>query len=125
MSPLLDALISLLADWRQVFRQQRSFSRALRLSLAQILTPGQRLLSRLIAASGRQDLDWTGDYKLFSRSPWQTEHLFRPVIKHCLEYRLCAALRGLSWGFHPSNQDRTTHPECALYARSDVAALSR
>jgi len=86
MSPLLDALISLLADWRQVFRQQRSFSRALRLSLAQILTPGQRLLSRLIAASGRQDLDWTGDYKLFSRSPWQTEHLFRPVIKHCLEY---------------------------------------
>jgi hypothetical protein len=86
MSPLLDALISLLADWRQVFRQQRSFTRALRLSLAQILTPGQRLLSRLIASSGRQDLDWTGDYKLFSRSPWQSEQLFRPVIKHCLEY---------------------------------------
>jgi hypothetical protein len=86
MSPLLDALIALLADWRQVFRQQRSFGRALRLSLAQILTPGQRSLSRLIASSGRQDLDWTADYKLFSRSPWQTEQLFRPVIKHCLEY---------------------------------------
>jgi hypothetical protein len=86
MSPLLDALIALLGDWRQAFRQQRSFARALRLSLAQILTPGQRLLSRLIACSGRQDRDWTADYKLFSRSPWQTERLFRPVIERCLEY---------------------------------------
>jgi hypothetical protein len=86
MSPLLDALIALLGDWRHVFGQQRSFARALRLSLAQILTPGQRLLSRLIAASGRQDQDWTADYRLFSRSPWQTERLFRPVIEHCLEY---------------------------------------
>jgi hypothetical protein len=37
MSPLLDALLTLLADWRQVFQQQRSFARALRLSLAQIM----------------------------------------------------------------------------------------
>jgi hypothetical protein len=86
MSPLLDALLTLLGDWRHVFGQQRSFARALRLSLAQILTPGQRLLSRLIASSGRQDRDWTADYRLFSRSPWQTERLFRPVIEHCLEY---------------------------------------
>jgi hypothetical protein len=86
MSPLLDALLALLAEWRPVFGQQRSFGRALRLSLAQILTPGQRLLSRLIASSGRQNLDWSADYKLFSRSPWQSEQLFRPVIKHCLEY---------------------------------------
>ena len=82
MSPLLDALLTLLADWRQVFQQQRSFVRALRLSLAQILTPGQRSLSRLIASSGHQDRDWTADYRLFSRSPWQTERLFRPVIEH-------------------------------------------
>ena len=83
MSPLLDALIALLADWRQVFRQQRSFGRALRLSLAQILTPGQRLLSRLIASSGRQDLDWTADYKLFSRSPWQTVQALRAWLLSC------------------------------------------
>ena len=63
MSPLLDALLTLLADWRQVFQQQRSFARALRLSLAQILTPGQRSLSRLIASSGHQDRDWTADYQ--------------------------------------------------------------
>lgn len=86
MSPLLDALIDLLGAWRGAFRQQRSFERAVRLSLAQILTPGQRLISRLIASSGRQDRDWTADYKLFSRSPWQASRLFRPVIERCLEH---------------------------------------
>jgi hypothetical protein len=86
MSPLLDALIVLLGTWRQVFRQQRSFERALRLSLAQILTPGQRWLSRLIASSGRQHQDWSADYKLFSRSPWQPDTLFQPVIERCLEH---------------------------------------
>ena len=86
MSPLLDALVDLLGAWHQVFRQQRSFERALRLSLAQILTPGQRLISRLIASSGRQHQDWSADYKLFSRSPWQAEQLFRPVVERCLEY---------------------------------------
>ena len=81
MSPLLDALIDLLCAWRQAFRQQRSFERALRLSLAQILTPGQRLISRLISSCGRQNQDWSADYKLFSRSPWQAGQLFRPVIQ--------------------------------------------
>jgi hypothetical protein len=84
MSPLLDALIDLLGAWRQAFRQQRSFERALRLSLAQILTPGQRLISRLISSCGRQNQDWSADYKLFSRSPWQAGQLFRPVIQACL-----------------------------------------
>ena len=86
MSPLLDALIDLLGAWRQAFRQQRSFERALRLSLAQILTPGRRLISRLICSTGRQDQDWTADYKLFSRSPWLASRLFRPVIERCLEH---------------------------------------
>jgi hypothetical protein len=86
MSPLLDALIDLLGAWRQAFRQQRSFERALRLSLAQILTPGQRLISRLICSCGRQNQDWSADYKLFSRSPWQAGRLFRPVIERCLEH---------------------------------------
>ena len=75
-TPLLDQLLLLLNSWQQTFRQARSFQRALRLALAHILTPGQRLLSRLITTSGRQDRDWTADYKLFNRSPWQTEPLF-------------------------------------------------
>jgi hypothetical protein len=85
-SPLLEALLGLLTQWQGVFRQQRSCQRAIRLALAHILTPGQRLLSRLIATSDRQDQDWTADYKLFNRSPWQADTLFAPVIERCLRH---------------------------------------
>jgi hypothetical protein len=85
-SPLLEALLGLLRQWRGAFRQQRSCQRAIRLALAHILTPGQRLLSRLIATSGRQDQDWTADYKLFNRSPWQAKTLFSPVIERCVSH---------------------------------------
>jgi hypothetical protein len=85
-TPLLEQLMVLLGSWQRVFRQERSFQRALRLALAHILTPGQRLLSRLITTSGRQDRDWTADYKLFNRSPWQTDPLFFPVIERCIEH---------------------------------------
>ena len=83
---LLEELLVLLSNWQRVFRQERSFQRALRLALAHILTPGQRLLSRLIATSGRQDRDWTADYKLFNRSPWQVDPLFFPAIERCVEH---------------------------------------
>jgi hypothetical protein len=55
----LEELLVLLSNWQRVFRQERSFPRALRPALAHILTPGQRLLGRLIATSGSQDRDWT------------------------------------------------------------------
>jgi len=85
-TPLLEQLLVLLSNWQRVFRQERSFQRALRLALAHILTPGQRLLSRLIATSGRQDRDWTADYKLFNRSPWQVDPLFFPMVERCVEH---------------------------------------
>ena len=85
-TPLLDELLILLGNWQRVFCQQRSFRRALRLALAHILTPGTRLISRLIATSGRQDRDWGADYKLFNRSPWQAQSLFWPVIERCVEH---------------------------------------
>lgn len=86
LTPLLDELLVLLSNWQRVFRQERSFQRALRLALAHILTPGQRLVSRLIATCGRQDRDWAADYKLFNRSPWQVECLFLPVIQRWIEH---------------------------------------
>jgi len=85
-SPLLEALLGLLSQWQGVFRQRRSCQRAIRLALAHILTPGQRLLSRLIATSGRQDQDWTADYKLFNRSPWHADTLFSPVVQRCVSH---------------------------------------
>ncbi len=86
MNSLLDALLNLLQLWERAFPQQRTFGRAMRLALAQVLVPGSRNLSRIIAASGNLNDDWSADYRIFSRSPWKQNDLFSPIIKEALGY---------------------------------------
>lgn len=86
MTPLLDALLDLLVCWKNVFCQQRTFLRSVRLALAQVLAPGSRTISRLIAACGLDQRDWSADYRLYSRSRWQQRALFAPVIQEGLRY---------------------------------------
>jgi len=45
---------------------------------------GRRTISRTICALGRQDRDWSADYKVFSRSQWDADTLFEPVISEYL-----------------------------------------
>jgi hypothetical protein len=40
------------------------------------------LTSNAICATGRQFLDWSADYRLFSRSPWNPHSLFDPIFDH-------------------------------------------
>ena len=53
-------------------------------ALALLPTLGRRTISRMLCTLGRQDRDWSADYKLFSRSPWSGEDLFDPVIDEYL-----------------------------------------
>jgi hypothetical protein len=68
-----------------VFRQRRTCQRAQDLSLGTLCSFGRRTISRSICAVGRQHQDWSADYKLFSRSPWNADDLFDPVIRDNLE----------------------------------------
>ena len=86
MTPLLDALLALLYLWAKVFPQQRTLERAVRLALGQVLAPGSRTLSRIIAACGLDQEDWSADYRVFSRSPWQQRHLFHPLLEQGTRY---------------------------------------
>lgn len=86
MTPLLDALLDLISCWEQSFPQQRTFSRAIRLALAQVLAPGIRTISRVIAACGLDQQDWSADYRVFSRSPWQPRSLYQPIIAEGIDY---------------------------------------
>jgi hypothetical protein len=79
-TPLLDAFLKLLDGWAAAFCQHRTHQRAIRIALAHVLTPSHRLISRLITSCGRQERDWSADYKLFSRSPWLLTKLFAPVL---------------------------------------------
>jgi len=83
-TPLLDAFLAYLEAWRPAFRQQRTFLRGMRLALAHVLTPGHRMISRLITSCGREQRDWSADYKLFSRSPWDLAKLFAPALAGCV-----------------------------------------
>jgi len=81
---LLRTWLDILSGWRPAFHQQRSFHRSLRQALASLTTLGRRTLSRLLAAQGRQHLDWSADYRLHARSPWQADRLFQPVLEKAL-----------------------------------------
>jgi hypothetical protein len=85
-TPLLDSFLGFLEAWSPAFCQHRTFQRAMRLALAHVLTPGHRMISRLISSCGREQRDWSADYKLFNRSPWKSEKLFAPALESCLRH---------------------------------------
>ncbi len=77
---LLETYDSLLADWRHLFPQNRTFERARRLTFGLLVCLRLHLTSRAICAIGRQFVDWSADYRLCSRSPWNPHPLFNPIF---------------------------------------------
>jgi hypothetical protein len=67
------------------FSQQRTFERAKRLNLSLLACPGRRTVSNLLCTGGRQFLDWSADYRLFSQDAWEAQRLFGPVLRGVLE----------------------------------------
>ena len=83
---LLSAFLSIVADWRNVFPQQRTWTRAVRQALGTLACLGRRTLTRIIWAEGRQDQNWSGEYLLHSRCEWEPQQLFQPILKRALAY---------------------------------------
>jgi DDE superfamily endonuclease len=83
---LLHALLRLLEAWRPAFRQDRSARRAAAQALGTLASLGRRTLSRAIWALGRQQQDWSAEYRLHARSEWKPEHLFQPIVENALPF---------------------------------------
>jgi len=85
---LSEQMTSLLQDaCSGAFIQERSRVRAVELSLGGLCSLGRRTVSRSICAVGRQHQDWSADYKMFSRSQWEPNQLFAPVLQeYCTRY---------------------------------------
>jgi len=66
--PLLNEYMALWMDCR-AFRENRTHHRALRLSLGLLANLGRHTLTGTICATGRQFMDWTSEYRLFSPVP--------------------------------------------------------
>jgi hypothetical protein len=82
---LLEKFHELLQPWRSAFAQQRTWQRAQRLAYGLLLCLRTHLTSNAICATGRQFLDWSADYRLFSRSPWNPHSLFDPIFDRLAE----------------------------------------
>ncbi len=83
---LLNALLAILRAWTPAFSQTRSSERAIEQVLGSLLTLGRRTLSRALWALGRQNQDWSADYKLHSRAIWQTRDLFQPILEQAARF---------------------------------------
>jgi hypothetical protein len=66
--------------WKRVapaFAQQRTADQVLRTLLALLAALGQRTIAAALVHLGREQLDWSGRYRHFSRSPWEPSEIFR------------------------------------------------
>lgn len=77
---LFQTMDSLVQKWSALFSQERTFDRVRRLVYGQLLSPPRHTTSAAICAVGHQFHDWSADYRAFSRSPWNPEPLFDPII---------------------------------------------
>ena len=84
---LLQIFLEIISGWTDTFAQERTYKRAVRHAVSAMCSMGRRTLSRSIAFSGRDQLDWSADYRLHSRCEWSRSSLFRPILK-----RACALI---------------------------------
>jgi hypothetical protein len=57
-----------------------------RQALGVLCALGSRTVARVLAAMGRDQCDWSTEYRLFSRSPWECRQLFAPVLSEALAF---------------------------------------
>lgn len=73
----------MLMSWEQVFRQKRSAYKAIGQGLRQMIAIGRRTIARSWMVKGN-NLDFSSQYKLNSRSQWQEQKLFEPIIREAI-----------------------------------------
>jgi DDE superfamily endonuclease len=81
---LLRVFLDILHDWHSAFPRSRSWRRAVAQALGTLTALGRRTLSRAIWAGGRQQEDWSADYKLHARTRWEPADLFQPILHRAL-----------------------------------------
>jgi hypothetical protein len=82
---LLTYLLAATQGWSCVFAQPRSLQRALTLAFGLLCGVGRRTITRAIALQGNTQKDWSADYKVFSRSPWEPRALFSPIMQAAIQ----------------------------------------
>jgi hypothetical protein len=83
---MTEALIALCRACEPCVPQQRTLARATALLVAGLLCCGRKWVSRINSVRNREQVDWSPDYRVFSRSPWKAADLFVPAIQASLPF---------------------------------------
>jgi hypothetical protein len=83
---LLTRFLALLSLWRPVFQQERRFRRAVRQAVGALLVVGSSTLTRILAGLGRDQQDWSAEYKLHARADWNEQALFDALLPSALTH---------------------------------------
>jgi hypothetical protein len=81
---LVQCLSKHLNSWAGVLPQQRSLERTIALGVGILCGVGKRTITRAIGFHGNTQKDWSADYKMFSRSPWEPRDLFAPILREAI-----------------------------------------
>ena len=80
MGVLFVAAKKLMDQLAQALPDPRPRRRLVQLGIG-LLTGGGGPLTHAIGSTAR---DWSADYRLFSKTDWQEDDLFRPIIRECV-----------------------------------------
>jgi len=83
---LLEAFLGQCEAWECAFARTGTAMRAVRHAVSGLCSIGRRTISRAIMGAGRGGVDWSGDYLLYSRSPWNASDLFEPSVRYTAEH---------------------------------------
>jgi len=120
---LLQTLLSVLAGWQPAFGQKRSQLRATAQVVGSLVSFGRRTLSRALWAQGRQQQDWSADYKLHARAEWRVADLFQPILERALPW--CGG-RYLNVALDDTRLHKTgRHIQTAFYQRDPLSPKFR
>jgi hypothetical protein len=120
---LLQTLLSVLAGWQPAFGQKRSQWRATAQVVGSLVSFGRRTLSRALWAQGRQQQDWSADYKLHARAEWRVADLFQPILERALPW--CGG-RYMNVALDDTRLHKTgRHIQTAFYQRDPLSPKFR
>lgn len=85
-SPLLQHLFKLLDAHRAIFRQERTYLRALGLVLGEVFCFSRHTVTQNLLSLGLTDTDWSAWYRLFSRRRFDPDAASRVMFQESLQH---------------------------------------
>lgn len=81
---MIEVIIAIMMGWEKVFKRKKTAQRAMRQAISQVSVMGRRTIARSYVARGNKG-DWSSEYKLHSRSKWESQDLFKPIIESAVQ----------------------------------------